>query len=190
MLLSQYILDAMPLDEDRRNLKIWHDCNLRKWLNHTFLQTVFDEKERAMIVKNVCKDNGEKIMYDKYSTAEKDTKDFVFLLSDAERNMIEENLGRRTHVAGTATDFAKQRGIFVCKDNGFSSWWLRTRSDDRYRGSFQTMFVECREGYVTYPYDDDKYFEDHAGELDHRGDTPYGIKRGVRPAIVITGQDF
>ena len=147
----------------------------------------------------------------KVCDAAEDTEDYVFLLSDVEVNDAQRcGLDRRKYFAGIATEFVKQRNkdkgliateaggismefvkhlvgggrIWVCEENGFSQWWTRTRSDDRYRGSFQTMYVRCDEGEKEYPYCDEKFFEDHVGEISTDGGVSSGYN-GVRPAFVV-----
>ncbi|MCL2763501.1 MAG: hypothetical protein FWD36_09935, partial [Treponema sp.] len=63
-------------------------------------------------------------------------------------------------------------------------WWLRTRSEDLYRGQFQTMYVAASEGYTTFPYHDGEEFVDNAGVISIYG-TINDFKYGVRPAIMI-----
>ncbi|MDR2954753.1 MAG: DUF6273 domain-containing protein [Prevotella sp.] len=200
MLLSKYILDNMPITEGTPHIT-WADCSLRKWLNEDFYHTVFDEKERGITVLNICKDNGHKVTRAEFGgnvsmvcKAAKDTEDYVFLLSENEINELDKNLDKRTHVGGVGTEFSKQEKfskkrkkdvkLSVCERNGFSTWWLRTRSSDKFRATFQTMYVRCYEGNVTYPYDDGEYFEDHVGEVNRSGD-PSDNNNGIRPAIVI-----
>ena len=43
-LVSEYILDAMPFDTNRKSNK-WETCTLRTWLNSEFLESAFSAKE-------------------------------------------------------------------------------------------------------------------------------------------------
>ena len=47
--VSQYILDCQPYDVNGPDAK-WEECSLNVWLNGSFYQEAFDEKEREMIL--------------------------------------------------------------------------------------------------------------------------------------------
>jgi len=192
MLLSKYILDFRCFHE--KQYTTWAECDLRKWLASEFYNAAFSEKEKAMITLNTCTGNGSEITrsrfggkeVEKVAEASKDTEDYVFLLSYGEAYMLSKELGRRSHAAGIGTEYAKSKGLFSHEENGFSSWWLRTRSDDLYRGQFQTMYMAASEGETSFPYSDETVYVDNVGVIAVNGHMN-NYKYGVRPAIVING---
>lgn len=86
----------------------WEQCEMRKWLNQTFYEMAFSEKEKAQIQKTkvVNKDN------DAFETrGGKTTKDYVFLLSIEEAETYFSETGERM------TSFTDGNGGW---------WWLRS----------------------------------------------------------------
>ena len=79
--VSKYALDCLPVNKDYKNVTTWKDTTIRKWLNKSFYNFAFNEKEQNMIqqVKLANYDNNY------YGTdAGDDTKDKVFLLAQFE----------------------------------------------------------------------------------------------------------
>ena len=106
LLVSKYIIDAKAYDSDKR-CKKWSDCELRAWLNGEFLNTVFSEAERAMILDS----------YD----AKLGTTDKVFLLSEYESNLL-----YGVDECGVSTLYAKAMGSEKTSGSSTTQWMEET----------------------------------------------------------------
>lgn len=80
LLLSHNGLDSQPYNAARGDIT-WEKCTLRKWLNGTFLNGAFTQREQASIaLTSVDNSNGQG--YIRWSTSGgKNSQDKVFLLS-------------------------------------------------------------------------------------------------------------
>lgn len=150
-ILSEYILDCRRYHGKSAGITwydcvdiTWRDCDLRKWLNDEFYNTVFTSAEKEFIKTAHCTGNGE---------GSPDTGDKVFLLSVDEINAVSDKNGKDLRRA-VGTDFAKTKKPDGCslyvydktnKDNyiirngeaaGCSWWWLRTRGNKPTRAFF------------------------------------------------------
>lgn len=84
LLVSKEILTHKPYNTNESETT-WEKSALREWLNTTFCQNVFDEKEYKWIRESVIENNDNPI----YKTsAGANTKDKVFLLSNDEVKML------------------------------------------------------------------------------------------------------
>lgn len=94
LLISRYILVTMPFDkghkvydndeniaESSRVAASWEKSSIRKWLNNTFLNTAFDETERACILKTSNTNEGNTYFNIKGGSK---TSDRIWLLSISE----------------------------------------------------------------------------------------------------------
>ncbi len=130
LLLSRFLLDAMPYDEKGRLaiydnsyvLPAWRDCSLRAWLNGEFFDAAFNETEKADIVLTYIKDDN--------NPDEEGVLDSVFLLSKTE---AETYLKAETLISCFPTAYALARGAFTENSpylppfgRGAGYWYLRT----------------------------------------------------------------
>ena len=120
LVISRYIITAMKFDDEGEpDVKYdrgyynehlyygatWVDSSLRKWLNNDFYYGAFTKEERELIQKSTIK------------TDKKDTKDFIFLLSDDET----EEYYHKDKALGYFERIATYK-------NGIEDdWWLRTQ---------------------------------------------------------------
>ena len=125
LLISKYCLDAKEYDKNENNESVtWETSTLRQWLNSCFINEVFTDEEKALICDTYLQnpDNPE------YGTdGGNDTTDKVFLLSiDETSKYLSDKIVRKAE----ATDYAKDKGIFVSEENGKSWWWMRSPGSD------------------------------------------------------------
>ena len=126
LVISKYALDCQPYDDnDSRERVTWIVCNLRYWLNGTFLNDAFDyEEQRRIIRSSVSADKNPS-----YSTSVgDDTTEKVFLLSITEANKYFNSNDARKCVP---TDYAIARGVYASQTDTIEGsatcwWWLRT----------------------------------------------------------------
>ncbi len=171
-LLSEYIIDCRRYHNEAVAIS-WRDCDLRRWLNHAFLDTAFTAAEQECIRTNRCDGNGE---------GSPDTEDRIFLLSATEvveyTDARTENGWRRA--IGTA--YAKERKADGCRlyvydknveqdyitENGnrlgCSWWWTRTQSQRQAGYLSRATFVGARGNIKRYGQVDIRFY-------------------GVRPAV-------
>lgn len=156
LLLSRYGLDAKPYHSKWTNIT-WEQSSLREWLNKEFLYAAFDESEQSRI-KGICINNNETYGFNEGNKKkDKETVDWVFLLSEDEvkyyfrvtrRN--DQNLILRV----APTKFAKKNGAKCSgyyrtdEDNETGRWWLSSPGDSQslvsivdYDGSFDDSIV-------------------------------------------------
>lgn len=135
LILSKQILDAQqydPLPDGMtfdQNLKTWETCQLRTWLNTTFINEAFTAEEQKRINEVTIK-NPDNPTYN--SDGGNDTTDKVFLLSIDE---IYEYFTVPTDRLTTATDYAKSKGLYV-GNTGNSLWWLRSPGMKNYSAAY------------------------------------------------------
>ena len=149
LVLSKSVLDCQYYNLYQTSC-IWEGCSLRKWLNTTFLNTAFDEKEKERIqvtsvstedsfgylfkkdAKYMDEDSLEKYreIFDDENLfmEEKDTSDRIFLLSDEE---VKEYLPTSQEKQATPTEYALAQGVSSVDDKdsykyGYCNWWLRS----------------------------------------------------------------
>lgn len=125
LLISKYCLDAKEYDKNEYNESVtWETSTLRQWLNSCFINEAFTDEEKALICDTYLQnpDNPE------YGTdGGNDTTDKVFLLSiDETSKYLSDKIVRKAE----ATDYAKDKGIFVSEENGKSWWWMRSPGSD------------------------------------------------------------
>ena len=159
LIITDKIIDAYTFG----NMFIgkWNNSKLRSWLNGSFLQDAFSEKERSYIaLRDQLNLANSYILYGTYSS--ETSSDLIFVLSETEaRQLFDSDESRQAAV----TAYAKKQGAPADK-NGYGEWWLRT--------------VGSIMGMAQYVKRD--------GEIENWGTNP-GSKNGVRPALWIDG-DF
>ena len=151
--ISKYLLCSRPYNS-AAGLITWETCELRAWLNGEFLDTAFDEAERAAIIETTVTDEGNPYPgYDPFPGA--DTLDRVYILSITEAQTL------------FPTD-AERLAYFKYEEhepgaNGLP-WWLRTSGANN---SYET--------YVMWDGMIDPYgllFDDFAGHITESGIRP------------------
>lgn len=121
LVISDKALDYQRYNETYEKIT-WEQCSLRKWLNDSFLNTVFSKEERALIQSTT-------ISADKnpqYSTDPGNaTMDKVFLLSinEAEKYFSGEQARKCTT---TAYVIAIAQSAYDTKIHDVAWWWLRS----------------------------------------------------------------
>mgnify|MGYP004521191327 FL=1 len=125
LLISKYCLDAKEYDKNENNESVtWETSTLRQWLNSCFINEAFTDEEKALICDTYLQ-NPDKPEYG--TDGGNDTTDKVFLLSiDETSKYLSDKIVRKAE----ATDYAKDKGIFVSEENGKSWWWMRSPGSD------------------------------------------------------------
>lgn len=123
LVVSRYNLDLKPYHADYEEVT-WETCSLRNWLNSSFINEAFSQKEQEKIVLTTLKNASNP----EYGTeGGKDTQDRIFLLSVDEVEKYMTDLIKRESVS---TKYAKGQGAYVNGANGSSWWALRTPGYD------------------------------------------------------------
>ncbi len=148
LVISKYVLDCQPYNTTNTGVT-WETCSLRKWLNDSFLRTVFTEEERSMIpFMTISADNNPNYTIVSPGTS---TRDQVFLLSITEANKFF-SLNEERKCAPTA--YAVANGVYKAS-NGNCCWWLRSpggkvdraaRVSDGGNLNFYSNHVDGRDG--------------------------------------------
>ncbi len=118
LLVSRYALQCIPYHH-KKECMTWEDCDLRKWLNHDFLNKAFTaEEQRRIRLTEVVNDDNSVF----YTSGGNDTLDRVFCLSFAEaERYFKDDSERRCQPAALAIP---QCGGFI--HEGCCWWWLRS----------------------------------------------------------------
>lgn len=117
LLITEYGIDNKLYDNYDVETT-WENCELRKWLNGEFLDTAFNESEKAGIpAADVTADTNPYFSTDPGN----DTVDRVFLLSDREAGKY---WTRRWARRCLPTEYAEAKGIYTFRKHCW--WWLRT----------------------------------------------------------------
>ena len=177
-LLSEYVIDAKPFDDKKKNdINVtWKKCTLRKWLNDGFMKEAFDNDEKSQILTTHLA--GEETDEKKGATDDK-----VFLLSGYDTLWGGWQNGTSKFDSDEAekaiiTKYAYQKGALVCSKDyeGYecdikteaacnSDWWLRSVPNDN------PLFVGIN------------YFENMDGIISDEGcvrNTPLGVRPAMR----------
>lgn len=116
LLLCRFCIDCLPYHDAPGDIT-WEDCSLRAWLNGSFLQTAFDESERALMLP---------------ADAEAADADHVTLLTAEQmRVFLGSEEARWDYARAPATPWAVLRGVDTDAD-GCCAWWLRDRGNESY----------------------------------------------------------
>ena len=120
LLLSRYALDALPFHFWNDGAS-WKKCELRNWLNGSFLEEAFTREERrAIAVSRIVND-------DPLRKKTEVSQDRVFCLSIAEAGRYFKN---QAELMCRPTAYARTHEAPVNLRNGFSPWWLRSQGRD------------------------------------------------------------
>ena len=123
LLLSLYAIDVQPYHHNMDPVT-WAECDLRQWLNTTFLEEAFSPLEQERIsLTHVF--NGDNPYYGTSGGVDTDDKVFLLSIGEAEYYLNTEEL------RGTwPTLYAESLGAFCDSSNGnwmcYTQWWLRT----------------------------------------------------------------
>lgn len=113
LLLSRYIIDLQPINDNNEPEVTWENCTLRNWLNTTFLAEAFSDKQQKMILKADLR-NIDKNSYG-VSSGE-NTKDRIFLL----------NYDDVTNYKC----FSAEKALLATRYDGSEYvWWLRSKGN-------------------------------------------------------------
>ena len=166
LVISKYVLDYRKFNGYYGPEKnYWATSSLRAWLNETFYDIAFTEKEKSLIITTrVQPDQNPGCPNTKQGNA---TYDEVFFLSAKQaEKLFANNDARRCQPTLSALETRKKS--FVKMDPpSFSGWWLRTMGYE-YK-SKDDQAVMASEVFDT-------------GSISYWGDLP-AIINGVRPAI-------
>lgn len=105
-LISRYGLDVKPFDNANRyqDLVTWKMCSLRRWLNDSFYNSAFSDREKGKIQPQL------------------ETEDMVYLLSVSEaRKLFDSDEDRKID----CTPYAKSHNPKY-NEGFYKDWWLRT----------------------------------------------------------------
>ncbi len=120
-LLSDMALDTKPYNEEKKFVT-WENCTLRAWLNDSFYNVAFTDKEKSNITETKATNiSGDGVL------------DKVSVLSDidacnASYGFNYDSVKSETRLA-QITAYAKANGAFSYKENG--CWWLRPYDETR-----------------------------------------------------------
>ncbi len=118
LVISKYALDCQPYNAAYGDVT-WESCTLRTWLNGTFLNSAFSEKEQAAIAQTT-------VTADKNPEYDTDpgnaTTDKVFLLGidEADKYFSSDSARQCEPTAFAVANGAKE------SDSGNCWWWLRS----------------------------------------------------------------
>lgn len=123
LLLSEYVLDAIPYHEKREETT-WEQCTLRSWLNNHFLNEALATEKHRICMTNVTADANPRY----YTNPGNDTNDKIFLLSV---NEVEKYFPDNEEKICFATEYAKTTKLGLEDDKdlrgyGACGWWLRS----------------------------------------------------------------
>lgn len=151
-LISEKALDGMPYHNSNSDVT-WRNCDLRSWLNDTFMDSAFSADEQDKIQStNVSADKNPK--YD--TKPGKATTDKVFLLSIDEVNKY---FGDKSPEC-TLTDYTASKcthgkeyryKYWDFSSTKYSYWWLRTTGDKQNTAAYVNIDDVADYGtYVNY----------------------------------------
>ena len=153
LVISKYALETKPYNTERENIT-WETCNLRTWLNGTFLDEAFSEEEQPIIYAiEVSADKNPDYSTDPGNA----TEDKIFLLSINEANEYFTSDEARM-CAPTA--YAIASGAYTNDndkvDGGASCWWwLRSPGNFQYIAAGVSLVggVYSNGNYIDYARD-------------------------------------
>lgn len=118
ILLADSILDMATYSATDAS---WTNSSIRTWLNDTFYNTAFSDKEKASIdKKKLLTRKADKSGFDK-------TEDYVYLLSDSEAQGYADVI---KNISAKPSEVTSKKGLFVDKNTGYGYWWLRSPGSD------------------------------------------------------------
>ena len=115
LLLSDRNLDVLPY-HDINQAVTWEISAMRRWLNDSFFQSAFDDKERALVLSTYISNPANHVT-GTYSGV--DTSDYIFLLSTSEVETMDIGLRKAANTA-----YVNGKGGY--NRQGYGTYWLRT----------------------------------------------------------------
>ena len=132
LVICNMIVDAQAYDTTSDNN--YGESTIRKWLNEAFIETAFNELQRAIIVETEV-DNSDKSIAD-YSGNQPflcpNTNDKIFLLAKGELKDADYGFNGNSDRIMKVTEYAKSQGAYASASN-VDWWWTRTPSYDSTR---------------------------------------------------------
>lgn len=120
LVISEYALDCKQYNIADASVT-WETCSLRSWLNETFLNTAFNEKERSLIQTTTVSDV--KLTGPLAVDPGNATQDKIYLLSTSE---VKEYFYSNSERICKVTEYAKDNGVLQYGSTDGCSWWLRS----------------------------------------------------------------
>ena len=114
-LLSDMALDTKPYNEEKKFIR-WENCTLRTWLNDSFYNIAFTDKEKSVITETKATNNRADSVLDKVSILSNTDA------CNASYGFNYTSFDTETRLAKN-TAYANTNGAFSYKENG--CWWLR-----------------------------------------------------------------
>ena len=126
LVISVLGLDTLPY-EDTQKTADWESCSLRAWLNGTFYEEAFSQKDKAQIATKEIVQHPNK-GYPSSNQGD-NTVDHVFLLSAEEYSayLYDNETIDAEYQCGTPSEYCKGKKIDLYNDK-YCWWWLRTAS--------------------------------------------------------------
>ena len=135
LLLSKYSLDSQLYGRDYFGDTTWADSSIREWLNGSFLDRAFSDREKEQIATTYVKNDSVQ-GYGLYNTiGGEDTEDQVFLLSYHEvfDLYLPDETARQCAPTDTAIECgARASDMCYFEGRGTWAWWLRSPGDSQY----------------------------------------------------------
>ncbi len=137
LLLSRYGLSKKPYNNKKTDIT-WEKCTLRYWLNNTFPNSAFTEKEQAAILTTKVDNSASQGYWN--TNGGNNTKDKIFLLSYAEANRylgVTDESHSNTKASVALTAYAVAHGAwtndYVQTEDGKPAgwWWLRSPGESQ-----------------------------------------------------------
>jgi len=184
LLLSEYILEAMPFNEEVGNQ--WSSSSLRHWLNNDFMTKAFEETEADAIQISVVDNSAKQTNY--LTNGSSDTEDHVFLLSFAE---VISYFSSPNQSRSIATAYAKPNlEAFFIVNSFDSSGSFRSTGTSTVKDTFED-YEYAPWWYRSQSYSWDKAVASYFGEdiygttfnKNYLSDYDYRSSLGVRPAM-------
>ncbi len=122
LLISKYCLDYQLYHKVDTNIT-WENCSSRNWLNSTFYNSAFSQKEKDLIINSYLTNHDS--VYGNVDGGN-DTYDRVFLLSvDEAQKYFSSNNARKAQ----ATAYALSKGVYSNASTNSVPWLLRSPGD-------------------------------------------------------------
>ena len=136
LLLSEYALDSQPYNLGYEAVT-WETSTIRHWLNHTFLDTAFTAGEQNAIALTTVDNSMQQGNGIWGKQTQKDTKDYVFLLSYAESELyFVDDESRCCIPTNYAILMGAQTKNFTYGKPDTGWWWLRSPGEKQYHAAF------------------------------------------------------
>ncbi len=165
-IISKKALDCQEYYYSSYTNITWETCSLRSWLNNTFLNAAFSEKEQALIqTTTVSADKNPE--YDTDPGNETNDKVFLLSITEAKKYFEKYDIGKCI-----ATDYAVDNGAYSRRGSN-CWWWLRSPGDNQDHAAYVLDGGEVR------------YCGGYVGEVDFYADSVDSYDNCVRPAMWI-----